>query len=217
VPRIWRKSAVKRTCLAINVGFVFLYGMGILRSAEVANRPTGPDDKQKLIDYVNALSRLQFALAAERYAANTNRNETWILTVHEGDSIRMHSDKKYTVLSLPITRSLDRAALCQYVEQYNSGNLHAADHMVKDGKFREAAELYRLLLHFDRCGGLYREMLEKRLPLLERLERGEDVEVNRKAFTEFAKFYGVPPFSYFTEIEKTKPLVVTNLLEVRSP
>jgi hypothetical protein len=81
------------------------------------------------------------------------------------------------------------------------------------GNYKEAREFYQLILHFDRCGGLARESIEKKLELVEKMEKGEDFDGNRKRFAELH----VPVVSHLklSEGERIRPTVVTNLLQIR--
>ena len=167
----------------------------------------------KLLDDVSSYGGLSFQLAAERYAANTNKNEKWILTVHNGRRIQKFTDKNYIVVSLPVIEPRDKLALCQYATSYNAFSERACDLMVKAGKYKEPKELYRLLIHFD-CGVL-KERYEQKLDYVGKLERKEDVEENLKKFMELSNdlFTRVD----FSQMEKATPTVVTNLLELRLP
>lgn len=142
------------------------------------------DVPRQAVNEINSLNRLLYALAAERYAANSNRNQTWIMTVHEGGWLGKFTDGRYTVVSLPTLEPSDRIAVCRYAGQYNAFNLQSADAKAQAGKYHEARELYELTLRFDPCGGPLREEMEQKLACLRRLEKGEEPDKNLKRLRE---------------------------------
>jgi len=168
---------------------------------------------QAAIDLINGQNRLLIELASERYSANSNRNEIWILTAHDGDSIRKYTDKKHIVLSLPIVTKEDRIPVRGYAHCYNSMNLRDADFKVKAGKFREAKEVCELVLHFSFWEDeSWKDSMKKRLNLLEKLQKGEDRDENLKKYLQETREYG--SFSNLSEVDKTPAEVVPNLLKV---
>ena len=166
-----------------------------------------------MVDQINSMAGLLYELAAERYAANTNRNQKWILTTHDGMEILKFTDKKHTVVSLPAFLPNDAIALSLYAAHYNALSERAADLKAKAGNYDEPIELYRLLLHFDRSDT--KERRKKKLALLQKLKRGEDVETTTRQFMELSDDLGT--LINFHQLERITPAVVTNLLEVRLP
>jgi hypothetical protein len=178
--------------------------------------PAASAPKDHLFAEIASLSGFLYELAAERYAAHSNRNETWFLTVHQGRNLRKWTDGRFTLLSLPALDKRDRIAKCRYAAQYNAFNLQAADRLVKAGKYAEAEELYCLVLYFDRCGDdIMREQTNTKLTVLEKLKKGEDRESNLKRFEELCD--ELAPLVDFSQVEKLAPTVVTNIMTVRLP
>lgn len=208
---------MKKIAIPVILGSALLFLASFLQSQ---TRPEGQSfdenvRKEQLVEAINSFSRLLADLAAERYSSSSN--ESVILTLHEGKLIEKYTDGKYTIVSLPIFQSSDRTALCVYVENYNAFHLATADKAVGVGRYSEAKELYEVLLHFTRCSDLTKEILEKRLPLLKKLEVGEENENNLKKFRELNQFYGTPPRRIdFSQIEK-RATVVKNVLDIRQP
>jgi hypothetical protein len=170
--------------------------------------------KLKYLEEVNqSLSVMLFELAAERYAQSTNK---WrIFTAHRGGTVRQFTDGKYTVISLPFRERSDEIAVCRYAGLYNSFTQDSADLLVtKAGNYKEAEEVFRLLLHFSR-DGIGNEGLASRLKLLEKLQKAED---RHATLAEFGKLYiGVGAHWNLADIDRAKPTLVTNLSEVHLP
>jgi hypothetical protein len=198
------------------LGFVFLVGAARSALGQDQKSPPASAPKDYLLAEISSLSGLLYELAAERFAANSNRNETWILTVHHGTMIRRFNDGKFTLLSLPIRQPTDRIAMCRYTAQYNAFNLQAADRLVKAGKYKEAEEIYRLVLHFERCGDeIMKEQVEKKLAFVDKLKKGDHPDLNLRTFMELCDELGT--LVDFTQVEKLSPTIVTNILSVRLP
>jgi len=201
---------MKRLCLVTLLFGVFT-ACACHAAIQAAMTAPLPESSQEQKD-IACLLDLLGDLAAERYAANSNRNETWILTVHVGHSIRKYTDGKYTVLSLPASKQEARGAICSYVNQYNSLNLRAADLLVRSGKYDEARNLLQLIDHFGCQGSHTNQEAKKRLPYLAKLVAGEDpepiVEQLRNLYVDYRS-----PLD-FTQIDRSASKVVPNLLEI---
>jgi hypothetical protein len=133
-------------------------------------------------EYINSLARVLYELAGERYAANSKNNQTWILAVHSGASVRKYSDTNFIILSFPVINPEDQAGLCVYTHQYNSLNIQRADLEVKAGRYSWARAVYETILRFESCHDGFKKEIERRLHYLERLERGQDTDTNLKEF-----------------------------------
>ena len=207
-----------RRSLFILAAAAFVYGSAAEEKSKSGTDFSTSEERRHLITEVNSLSRLLFELAAERYVVNSNRSDVCIITMHNGRTIRKYNDGTYTIISLPVVEPSDRIALCRYAEQYNCFSVYSADLNTTKGNYREAIVLYRLLLHFDNCRGLFRERLETRLSLAEKLNRGEDLESNLRKFKELIELDKEPsPRTDYSRIDKLKPTIVTNLLQIRLP
>ena len=169
------------------------------------------------VEHINAQLRLLVDLATERYIANSNRNEIWILTVHRGTAAKKYTDGRRILLSLPAAEDGDRSVLRAYATTYNSLTLGAADLEVKAKRYVDARETYRLLLRFGCWGkeGLEQEKLEERLALVGKLERGEDTDGNLKKLlslhAESSSFTDIPA------IQLMRPTVVSDLTKLTAP
>ena len=206
-------------------GSAILIAIGLFACTKPSDTPKGsPNENREVytnaMDAINAqndeiigLSRVIYELAAERFAANTNGNQKWVLTSHPGRMIRRYTDRKYTVVSLPIVEPRDEIAIRRYCTHYNAFSERAADLKVEAGHYSEARELFQLLHHFDR--GDRKDDYGRKLKLLDKLEKKEDAELNLKQFMELSRdlVLGID----FSQIDKVNPTVVTNLLDVRLP
>jgi hypothetical protein len=169
-----------------------------------------------LVDEINSLSRLLFQLAAERYAATSNRSENWIFTVHEGRTVRKFSDGRFVLVSLPLFQPTDTIAVRRYAAHYNAFNIQFADRLAKAGNYKKARELYELVRHFDPTGvDFTRDQLDKKLAYLRKLENREDTTKNLKELLALSEEIG--PLVDFTMIDKLAPTTVTNLTSIRLP
>lgn len=174
--------------------------------------------KEHLLQLIDAQNRLAANLAAERFALCSNRAPPTVLASHYGTNVLKYSDGRFCVVSLPIVKPLDEGVLCLYTELFNTWHIANADERIKAGKYKEAADLYRVLLHFARCDDLYKEVLERRLPLLEQLAQGRNVRTNLVRLREMDTYYaGATPFADFSRIETAASEIVTNILQVRLP
>lgn len=171
----------------------------------LANSPV----EKHLLDENQSLSRVLAELAAERYSFHSNRNEVWIFTIHQGSKPRKYTDKKYTVVSLPLDNLTHESALTRYVDLYNRHNEKAADALVKAGNYSEAREIFGLLLHYNRSGVGKAELI-RRLTLLDKLDKGEEMQDNLRKFMDL--FVDSAAHLGFADIETIPPIVVTNLL-----
>ena len=187
---------------------------GISSNRAGANRQPVPLPGLRAED-LNSLNSILFELAAEKHAIHSSRGEKMILTLHEGRGVRKFTDGKWTVLSLPIAETQAEVGLCCYVRQYNSFVENQGDEMVREKRYQEAAELYRLLVHFDRCGGLWRETLEKKLGLLLKISDNTDVENNQAEFE--ALCLRTASHMNLARSHMMAPTVVSNLFEVNLP
>ena len=153
-------------------------------------------------------------LAGERYAANSAKNEKWILTVHDGNRVRKYSDNKYMVLSLPVSKPQSRGAICTYVNQYNSLALREADELALAGKYVAARDYCQLLAHFGCSGSLVNQEAAKRLPILDGLISGNET---RDALQDIQRFFTAYQSPHdFSRITRSPPQIVTNLLDFKS-
>jgi hypothetical protein len=166
-------------------------------------------ERNEIMQFLDLLANL----AAERYAAHSNRNETWVLTVHDGISVRKYTDGRYTVLSLPVSKADARGAICGYVNQYNSFNLKAADNLIVLGKYSEAMQLCRLIEHFGCRGSHANEEAKKRVVYLTALEEGKDRTAILNELRALYVDYRSP--NDFARIDQSMPITVTNLLDIK--
>jgi len=188
------------------------------RSATAQPGPSDANTKQELLALINAFARLSANLAAERYSLHASGTQTCILTAHTGNQIRKFTDGEFLIVSLPIERPDDRGAVCLYADHFNRGHLNAAEKDLAAGKYREMARLYRVLLHFSPCGNLRKELLQGRLPLLEQMEKGRDVEENLRKFRALGiNDDGLHAPVDYTRIERDPPTVVSNVLALHWP
>jgi hypothetical protein len=172
-------------------------------------------DARELLKENSSLESVLFQLAAERFTANQKRHKTWIMTLHDGSTtfdVIKYTDGKTTVIALPVLDPNDEYGLRRYVDHYNRLNIKAADLEVKAGEYREAHQLYRLLLHHDPRSSLA-EGIRLRLQYLERIEAGHDVQTN---LSEFVKLYTDIAPGFLLGVEDTKPVLVTNLFQVKA-
>lgn len=193
-----------------------LAGVIITKSDDAVDPPAAQSGRvpyDRLLDEVNSLSGFLWELAAERYSAVSKRGEVWILTVHDGWNIRKFKDKKYTVVSLPAVQPINKIGLCRYAAQYNALNEQAADQMVKNGRYKDARELYQLVLRFHCPDEAPKEQVEQKLSILDKLEKGQNVEANLKEFGELTLELG--SLLDLSGIDRIQPKEVTNLLNLR--
>jgi hypothetical protein len=188
------------------------YGSSPLSAQTVTNTQDMIHLPAPVVDLINAQNRLLIDLACERFVANSNRHEVWILTVHEGNEIEIYTDKKYKVLSLPIANPTDRQVLCGYANSYNSRDLELADSKVRTRDYKDAREMYNLLLHFQYWSDAWNSKIQKRLACLGELEKGNDTETAMKRFAELAGESGT--FTNLPDVDKKVPTVVKNLLDI---
>jgi hypothetical protein len=136
-----------------------------------------------------------------------------ILTSHEGLNIVSFTDKDFTVISLAAPLPDENIALSRYTSHYNSISEHAADLQVLDGHYDEPARVYRLLVHFGDAAN--KEKLVKKLSLLESLQRGTNVVEDRRKLAALST--DLCTIMKLDTLDKVKPTVVTNLLDVPVP
>lgn len=206
---------MKKITLLLAGALFLLLRFALLANDGPANATKAPEPIPKsVVEFIRAKDRLLVELATERYAAHSNRNETWFFTVHDGSSVRKYRDTNYVLVSLPALDPEDRIAMRGYATSYNAHNVAAADNKVKEGNYAEARKMYQILLRFE-CpdmDGLLRPAIEKRLVYLEKLQKGENTEDNRKEFLKLSVEYA--SLLNLSDIENAVPMVVTNLLEV---
>lgn len=208
---------IKKSVLISVVGTILLIGLSVSTSDETAAFRETDDGllRTQLINEVNSLSRLLYELAAERYWATSNQNETLILTFHEGRSLMKYTDGKYTVASFPMVQETDRISLSRYTAQYNVFNVRDADLKVEAAKYEQARELYRLVAHFTQDDPLLKDRIEKKLLLVDRLEHGKDFDKTLQQFRELSENLGTP--MHLFQVETLPPTIVTNLLTIQLP
>lgn len=168
---------------------------------------------KEMVKELNSAASALFDLAGERFAANEKRHAVWIMTLHDASKsleVLKYTDGRITVVALPVVVPDGELGLRRYVNAYNAYNVKSADLKVKAGRYKEARELYSLLLHFDPQGALA-EGVRRRLAHLEKLEKGDDVQKNLKELMDL--FTDLSP-SLLAGIEDVRPTPATNLLEV---
>ena len=201
--------------------FVITLALSICTSlhAQEAPLPQGRTSAAKtaatndMVKELDSAASALFQLAGERFAANEKSHAVWIMTLHDASKsfeVLKYTDGRTTVVALPVVVPDDEFGLRRYVDAYNGYNLKSADLDVKSGRYKEAREMYSLLLHFD--PPVWRaEGLRRRLAYLERIEKGEDVQKNLREF--MGLFTNLSP-SFLAGLEAVRPAVVTNLIEV---
>jgi hypothetical protein len=171
-----------------------------------------PEAAKGLVEQINSLSGLVFQLAAERYMSNTNRGESWILTVHSGTNVLKYEDAHHILVSLPALTPRDKIGLCQYASAYNSLVECEMDNLVKRGVFEKPLETFQELVQFDRCGE--RSRLAEKLRLVRKLAK-ENSEETMKQFSQLSNEMFVR-FDY-SQLRTAKPQSVKSLKSLSLP
>jgi len=166
-------------------------------------------------EHLSSLNRLLFELAAERHSMHVKRMENWIFTFHNGREVKKFSNRNFIVISLPAESEESKVGLCTYIRQSNALTESVLEKRTREGSYAEAREFYELLLHFDRCGGITRETIQKKLDCVSRIIRNEDTAVNKMRYSELC--IQLAAHWNLAQIETLEPVAVTNLLSVDLP
>lgn len=169
---------------------------------------------KRIVEERQSASRVLAELAAARYLINSNKNETWVYCAHRGNRVIKYTDKTYTIVSLPFENAPEEKALRHYVALYNGFNLNTAASYVIAGKYKQAKTLLRLITYFNPIAGNVAG-IQQQLLLLEKIEKGEDVETSKTKFIELHVEVG----SHWglADIEQAKPTLVDDIFQVRIP
>lgn len=184
------------------------------QTAPAADQPISERvDVQTLLKEANSLGSVLFQLAAERFAANERKQQSWILALHDGSTsldVIKYRDDKTTVVALPVLDPNDEYALRRYVDNYNRFNIKAADLKVKAGQYQEARRIYRLLLHFDPHSSFTNDVRRR----LECLKGAETRTKPSDALPGLMQSFSDMAPGFLTHIEDSKAVFVTNLFHV---
>ncbi|MFO1511322.1 MAG: hypothetical protein U1F83_00145 [Verrucomicrobiota bacterium] len=194
-------------CIMTAFGFMVL-SADSSKSADISVPLPGPRSED-----LDSLNSVLFALAAERYAVVKSHGESWILTTHTGSQVLKVTDGSRTIVSIPIPDPADQVGLCCYVKQFNSFVENEADALVLGGQYKDGETLFRLLLRFDSCGGLWRENLQKKLNILQRVIGNSNPTNELKEFESLC--VKVNSHLKLARIQEMRATVVTNLLETQ--
>lgn len=171
-------------------------------------------DVPTLLKEDTSLASALVQVAGARFAANEKRGTLWIMTLHDASTnfgVLKYADRRATVVALPIIRSGDEYGLRHYVEAYNRLDVKSADLKVKAGKYSEAEEIYRLLLHFEPDSSLA-PGVSQRLGYLEKILKGVDVAQNLRNLMDL--YSDISP-GFLTGMDDAPPVAVTNLFQIR--
>jgi hypothetical protein len=163
-------------------------------------------------EQLNSIGSVLSELAALQWTKEATNAKPIILSLHTNSfEVMKYTDGKYVIVSIPVINPQDTEEFCIYVNDYNQFYINQANSLARSGKYEEAEELYKLVIHFNPWG-MGNDLLSNQLLLLDRLRQQPDVVENRQKFLDSAQdTTNITPWSEVTDAE---PKLVTNLMNI---